>query len=355
MPRSSKLARPGAAADQGQRLPQLEIGAARRAGAVLDETDFAIGKGAGAMRRREHRPGIQEGPRPERSSRGRRPNTSGFAETFGTAPGSASRAGKARRIDCPIALDRPQLCGRMGDRGDADPLRVEPDIAAHAPRGVAAPERSTSGRASCRRQAELMVEFLGKSLRGEVSNASAHGRQHRAPGLTRRGHVSKLPGMAIRSRNCRAFRSDRANPPRRRLSRDQDRHRDREFQIPQPRRDLTPMAPIDFRISSPRRRRDAKPGGGVLQWRRPFALPPPTEGPRRRRARPPRSAAAVITQNIDGLRQASGIAEERVIGLHGNTIYAHCLDCRTRNELEALRVALKRDETAPVSKSAAAL
>ena len=36
-------------------------------------------------------------------------------------------------------------------------------------------------------------------------------------------------------------------------------------------------------------------------------------------------AAAVITQNIDGLHQASGVPANRVIELHGNTTYAHCL------------------------------
>ena len=37
-------------------------------------------------------------------------------------------------------------------------------------------------------------------------------------------------------------------------------------------------------------------------------------------------ATSVITQNIDGLHQDSGIPDERVIELHGNTTYAHCLD-----------------------------
>ncbi len=59
-------------------------------------------------------------------------------------------------------------------------------------------------------------------------------------------------------------------------------------------------------------------------------------------------AAAVITQNIDGLHQASGIPGERVIELHGNTTYAHCLDCARRYELDALRAAFERDATAPL-------
>ncbi len=38
---------------------------------------------------------------------------------------------------------------------------------------------------------------------------------------------------------------------------------------------------------------------------------------------------AVITQNIDGLHQASGIPEDRVIELHGNTRRVRCMSCRT--------------------------
>jgi len=41
----------------------------------------------------------------------------------------------------------------------------------------------------------------------------------------------------------------------------------------------------------------------------------------------------VVTQNIDNLHQASGIAAEHVIELHGNTTYATCLDCAKRYEL----------------------
>src|SRR5262245_28977721 len=45
---------------------------------------------------------------------------------------------------------------------------------------------------------------------------------------------------------------------------------------------------------------------------------------------------AIITQNIDGLHQASGVPDDRVIELHGNTTYAACLDCCRRHELFAL-------------------
>src|ERR1700761_7006935 len=46
---------------------------------------------------------------------------------------------------------------------------------------------------------------------------------------------------------------------------------------------------------------------------------------------------AVITQNIDNLHQASGIAPEHVVELHGNTTFALCLDCHSRYELPWVR------------------
>jgi NAD-dependent deacetylase len=45
----------------------------------------------------------------------------------------------------------------------------------------------------------------------------------------------------------------------------------------------------------------------------------------------------VITQNIDNLHQASGIAPDHVVELHGNTTYATCLDCAKRYELAWVR------------------
>ena len=57
---------------------------------------------------------------------------------------------------------------------------------------------------------------------------------------------------------------------------------------------------------------------------------------------------AVITQNIDGLHQASGVPAAKVIELHGNTTYATCLDCRRRYELEWVRDIFSADEHLPV-------
>ena len=42
---------------------------------------------------------------------------------------------------------------------------------------------------------------------------------------------------------------------------------------------------------------------------------------------------ALVTQNIDNLHQASGIAPDDVVELHGNTTYAICLECAQRYEL----------------------
>ena len=60
------------------------------------------------------------------------------------------------------------------------------------------------------------------------------------------------------------------------------------------------------------------------------------------------TAPVVITQNIDGLHQTSGVADDRVIELHGNTTYAHCLECGLRHELEPIREAFVADGTLPV-------
>ncbi|MFD1694054.1 SIR2 family NAD-dependent protein deacylase [Roseibium aestuarii] len=45
----------------------------------------------------------------------------------------------------------------------------------------------------------------------------------------------------------------------------------------------------------------------------------------------------LITQNVDGLHQRAGVAEECLVELHGNSTYATCLDCGQRAELEQAR------------------
>lgn len=55
----------------------------------------------------------------------------------------------------------------------------------------------------------------------------------------------------------------------------------------------------------------------------------------------------VITQNIDGLHQVSGIPEDRLIELHGNGTYATCLTCGWRHELAAIRPAFEASGEPP--------
>ncbi len=58
--------------------------------------------------------------------------------------------------------------------------------------------------------------------------------------------------------------------------------------------------------------------------------------------------SAIITQNIDGLHQRSGVPDARIIELHGNATYATCLDCGHRHELDAIRSAFEADGTLPL-------
>ena len=89
-------------------------------------------------------------------------------------------------------------------------------------------------------------------------------------------------------------------------------------------------------------------------WRRKFNMEPtmtqaePNRGHRAIATLVERGkVSAVITQNIDGLHQASGISERQIIELHGNGTYARCLDCHQRYELGPIREAFLADETLP--------
>jgi len=89
-------------------------------------------------------------------------------------------------------------------------------------------------------------------------------------------------------------------------------------------------------------------------WRRRFAMD--TEFSTARPGRGHRALAAlyrrgkvpaVITQNIDNLHQASGISPADVVELHGNSTYAHCLDCAARYEMSWVRSRFEAAERAP--------
>jgi NAD-dependent deacetylase len=110
----------------------------------------------------------------------------------------------------------------------------------------------------------------------------------------------------------------------------------------------TKMSPIDFRdfMRSEEMRRET--------WRRKFELDKlftkaePNRGHRAvAKLVATGKASAVITQNVDGLHQASGVPDDKVIELHGNTTYARCLDCRTRYEIDAIKRDFERDGTIP--------
>jgi NAD-dependent deacetylase len=108
--------------------------------------------------------------------------------------------------------------------------------------------------------------------------------------------------------------------------------------------------PFDAFLRSEEARREA--------WRRKFAMDDLYRG-----ARPSRGHSAlaslvaqgkmpaVITQNIDGLHQASGVPAERIVELHGNGTYATCLACARRHELDAIRHRFESEGTAPTCDS----
>ena len=106
--------------------------------------------------------------------------------------------------------------------------------------------------------------------------------------------------------------------------------------------------PIDFRdfVASADMRREA--------WRRKIEIDRDMEAASPNRGH--RAVAAlleqgratcVITQNIDGLHQRSGIPESRIVELHGNGTYASCLDCGLRHELAPIKAAFVADGTLP--------
>jgi len=111
----------------------------------------------------------------------------------------------------------------------------------------------------------------------------------------------------------------------------------------------TKYKPIDFSdfMASEEMRRES--------WRRKFAMDrtmataEPNRGHRAvARLVDTGKVSAVITQNVDGLHQASGIPDMQVIELHGNATYAKCLGCGLRHELDPIKEAFLADETMPI-------
>ena len=56
---------------------------------------------------------------------------------------------------------------------------------------------------------------------------------------------------------------------------------------------------------------------------------------------------ALITQNIDGLHEASGIPKEKIIELHGNTRRVRCMRCKKLISWEEAMVMIDAGEKAP--------
>ncbi len=60
-----------------------------------------------------------------------------------------------------------------------------------------------------------------------------------------------------------------------------------------------------------------------------------------------RPRSVVVTQNIDGLHQRAGVADNSVIELHGSGLKASCLDCGAPMALDAARDHLETQGVAP--------
>jgi NAD-dependent deacetylase len=56
---------------------------------------------------------------------------------------------------------------------------------------------------------------------------------------------------------------------------------------------------------------------------------------------------SVITQNIDGLHQKSGLPDEKVIELHGNTLRARCMSCGAVVSIDEAQKRLEAGDLAP--------
>ena len=56
---------------------------------------------------------------------------------------------------------------------------------------------------------------------------------------------------------------------------------------------------------------------------------------------------AVITQNVDGLHQESGLPADKIIELHGNTCRIRCMSCRRISSTENIQQRLTAGDSAP--------
>jgi len=56
---------------------------------------------------------------------------------------------------------------------------------------------------------------------------------------------------------------------------------------------------------------------------------------------------ALITQNVDGLHQEAGLADKKIIELHGNTRRIRCMSCRNITATEEIQARLNSGDAAP--------
>ncbi len=56
---------------------------------------------------------------------------------------------------------------------------------------------------------------------------------------------------------------------------------------------------------------------------------------------------SVITQNIDGLHQESGLPDEKVIELHGNTRRVRCMTCNRTSSIHEAQNRIEAGDSAP--------
>ena len=56
---------------------------------------------------------------------------------------------------------------------------------------------------------------------------------------------------------------------------------------------------------------------------------------------------ALITQNVDGLHQEAGLADKKIIELHGNTRRIRCMSCRSITATEEIQARLNSGDAAP--------
>ena len=107
--------------------------------------------------------------------------------------------------------------------------------------------------------------------------------------------------------------------------------------------------PVDFRdfVASESARREA--WSQRVESHRTMAHAEPNHGHRAVASLVHRGiVTTVITQNIDGLHQRSGVPEAQVVELHGNSTYAKCIECEAPYALDPILDAFEQDGTLPV-------